>query len=174
VSVRGGLTRLAAVARSKRIGGLAALVAVALLAGGCGGGDDEVGEIPADRAEQLLSQLESVRTLAANGECEEAEQQASAFGDAVDDLPAEAGTDLKEALRGGAASLGVVISDECEEPVGTTEPTSTTPAATTSTSTSTSTETATEEDEAPPVENNGNGNSNGGGNGSGGTSSGDE
>ncbi len=151
---------------------LALLVAVVALSA-CGS-DDIGGRIPAADAAGLRASLSQVRDDVEAGECDSASSGAQSFVDGVNQLPAEATTELKDALRKAGERLQELVSAECA-------PTETTPERTTSTQTTTSsttttsetttttdteTDTTTSEPEPPPEEPGpGNGNGNGGGQG---------
>jgi hypothetical protein len=111
--------------------GLALAAATALAS--CGGGSDAK-LLPGTTAQEITQNLESVRELAAEGECADAQDKAVQVSSQVDDLQ---GIDqkLKEALQAGAEKLNEVVltcteattEEETEETLPTT--TQTTPPA---------------------------------------------
>jgi len=138
--------------------------ALAVVAGGCGSGDD--GTIPSDQGENLLRSLEGVEAALETRDCEIVVEQADAFASQVAKLPAEVDDEVERGLAQGAAQL-VELSrqpDQCEDTSGATgedgvETSTTTdtdleePPTTSTTDTTTSTETDEEEEpEEPPVE----------------------
>jgi hypothetical protein len=154
---------------------LASAATIAALAG-CGSSGIK-GTLTPDEANQLLADLTAVQDAAARGDCSAAASKAREFKSAVDGLPATAGTELKDALRGAGDQLVTLASDPSKcNPSGATgasgsqpassssTPTTTPPPDTNSTTSSTST-TSTKEPPPPPG---GGGNPDGGGNGSGG------
>lgn len=160
-----------------RLGALLALLAVAVALSGCGS-DEVSGEIPQDQAAELNSTLAAVSDDIAAQNCEDAASGAEQFVAQVNDLPMEAGTELKAELREAGEHLGLLVSEECvsTEPSGTTQNTSSTPPTSTptesstteSSTTETSTTTTTSTEDAPPP-GNGNGPPGGGPPGNGGT-----
>jgi hypothetical protein len=177
----GAITRLAAMPGFSRLAGLLVLAGFVAALAGCGS-DDISGTIPADSATQLNAQLETVSRDVQAGDCTGATSAASEFGDIVDGLPAEAGTELKDALRTAGNNLEGLVSTQCA-PTGATgetrsQPTTSTststtepPPTTTTSSTTTTTETTTTE-ETKPQENGGGGDNTGGGTDGGGTDGG--
>ncbi len=156
---------------------LALLFVLAALPG-CG--SDEIdGEIPALNAQELNASLEELRAAVESGPagCATAELNADQFVDDVNALPADAGTDLKTALREAGDNLRGLVDEQCAStgatgPSGprstsssTTSSEPTTTSSTTDTTTTTTTdETTTTTDETPPRGNgNGNGPPDGGG-----------
>jgi hypothetical protein len=143
-----------------RLGALLALLAVAMALPGCGS-DEVSGEIPADNAADLNSALASVRENIETipPDCAEAADQADEFVDAVNQLPLDAGEELKAELRAAGDNLRTLVSDECTSTGTTTTteppPTSSTTEETESTTTDETTATTTTTDETPPDENGG-------------------
>jgi outer membrane biosynthesis protein TonB len=88
--------------------GAASAVALA----SCGGGSDAK-LLPGATAEQIESNLEEVRQLAASGDCVGAEDAVGAVDTEVEELNGVA-TKLKTALEEGTARLGEVVG-RCEE-----------------------------------------------------------
>jgi hypothetical protein len=140
---------------------VAALSCAAALAG-CGS-NGITGEIPAPNAQELNSDLEQVRTALANKDCQGAPSAADQFVAQVNELPAEAGEELKSALRDAGRNLTTLVNQTCAstgtsptEPETTSEPTTESPTEsdTTPTTTSTSSTPTTDETETQP---NGNG-----------------
>jgi len=78
----------------------------------CGGGSDAK-LLPGATAEQIESNLEEVRQLAASGDCVGAEDAVGAVDSEVEELNGVAAK-LKTALEEGTARLGEVVS-RCEE-----------------------------------------------------------
>ncbi|MGH2954147.1 MAG: hypothetical protein ACRDK9_09025 [Solirubrobacterales bacterium] len=127
------------------------LLAAAIAAALAGCGSDEDGTIPPADAESLLAQLDAVEESIADGECDEAQIRAQDLTDLVNELPAEVGTETKEALREASDNLVGLAAEQCE-PTGATgedgvEPTTETEEPTTETTTTTTEETTTDEDE---------------------------
>ena len=165
---------------TNRIPPLLALLAAVAALSGCGSEDDIDGQIPATNADQLNAALNTVRTAVASNDCATANSGADGFIDAVNELPATAGADLKEALQEAGANLRALVDDQCP-PTGATGPSDTQPPATsstpsttesstssttdsTTTTTTTTTSTSSTEETQPP---DGNGGDNGQGNGNG-------
>ena len=139
---------------------LLVIVAAALLAG-CG--SDEEGTIPADDADTLISLLNAVEEAVADQNCEFAEDYASQFVDAVNQLPAEVDDEVKEGLREAGQQMTDLSQDpeQCDPDAGASgeegpeeEPTSTT---TTSEEPETTTTTTTTEEEQTDPSNEGQG-----------------
>jgi outer membrane murein-binding lipoprotein Lpp len=182
---RNRLTRLAAMPGTNRIPPLLALVAAVAALSGCGSSDDIKGQIPATNADQLNAALDTVSSAVASNDCATASSGADGFIDAVNELPATAGADLKEALQEAGANLRALVDDQCP-PSGATGPSgaqppassstpstteSSTSSTTDSTTTTTTTTTSSTEETQPQDGNggdNGQGNGNGGGQGGGG------
>jgi hypothetical protein len=162
-----------------RLPALLALAAAVAVLSGCGSGNDINGRIPAANADQLNTELETVRSAVASHDCVTAGSGADGFVQAVNELPATAGADLKEALQEAAANLRTLVNDQCP-PTGATGPsgaqptassstTSTTDSTTSSTTDTTTTSTTSSTEQTQP-QGNGNGGGNAGGNGHGGGS----
>jgi hypothetical protein len=143
---------------------LAFLFVLAALSG-CG--SDEIdGEIPPDNATELNASLERVRTAVESSPplCDTARTEADQFVADVNDLPATAGADLKEALRKAGDNLRFLVDEQCAS-TGATGPTgpqstssSTTSSDTTTTSSTTdTTSTTTSSTEETQPQDNGNG-----------------
>ena len=169
---------------------LALLFVLAALSG-CGS-DEISGEIPQANADELNASLDEVRTAVESSppQCTTAKSAADQFVADVNALPADAGSELKDALRDAGDNLRVLVDEQCASTgttdtatstttTPTTSSTSTTSSTTTPTTThttdTTSTTSTTTEEQPPP----GNGNAggppgNGGGadGGTGGTGSG--
>jgi hypothetical protein len=166
----GAITRLAAMPGTNRLPPLLALLFVLAALSGCG--SDEIGgEIPQANAEELNASLEAVRAAVETSppQCTTAESNADQFVDEVNGLPADAGTELKTALRDAGENLRVLVDEQCAS-TGTTgpsgrEPTSssTTSSHTTTTSSTTDTTTTSSTEETQPPGNGNRGGSNGGG-----------
>lgn len=88
---------------------LGAATAFALVS--CGDGDAEL--LPGETADQIIANLDTVETLAAQGDCEGARRAAAEVSGQVDDL---SGVDreLIQALRRGTDQLETVVAG-CEE-----------------------------------------------------------
>jgi hypothetical protein len=149
--MRMGVITLAAMPGTNRLRALLALLAAVAALSGCGS-DEISGEIPPDNAARLNAALGGVSSAVASQNCEEALSQADQFVAEVNDLPIEAGEELKAELRSAGDHLSTLVSDECPstgttEP--TTEPTTTEPTTTepTTTTTTTTTEPTTTTDE---------------------------
>jgi outer membrane biosynthesis protein TonB len=78
----------------------------ALVVSGCGSSDAKL--LPGKTADQINSNLDSVRALVAEGDCVGAEDAVAEVSDEVDSLSGVDGK-LKAALRQGANRLGVVV-----------------------------------------------------------------
>ncbi len=98
---------------------LALGVATALALAACGGGEAKL--LPGETARQITANLDTVKRLAAEGDCAGASSAARQVGEQVEAL---GGVDakLKQALREGAARLNQVVAG-CEST--TVEPTTT-------------------------------------------------
>ena len=143
---RNRLTRLAAMPGTNKIIPLLALVAAVAALSGCGSGDDINGQIPATNADQLNAELNTVRSAVASNDCVTASSGADGFIDAVNELPATAGADLKAALQEAGANLRALVEDQCP-PTGATGPSDAQPPASSSTpSTTDSTTSSTTDD----------------------------
>jgi outer membrane biosynthesis protein TonB len=90
---------------------LALLAALSVGLSACGGSDDEL--VPGTTAKQLNADLDEVRTLVGEGDCEGAGEVANSVTDQVAELSGVA-KKLKEALNEGAARLSEVVA-ACEE-----------------------------------------------------------
>jgi hypothetical protein len=85
-----------------------AALAVGLLLAACGGSsNDEL--LPAPTADQINSHLDQVRTSYQAGDCEKAEDGVAKVSTEVEEL-GKVDTQLKKALRQGAAKLSEVVS----------------------------------------------------------------
>jgi uncharacterized membrane protein YgcG len=155
------ITRLAAMLGQKRLAGALAVAAIAVAISACGSSDSK--SIPQEDADQLLSALTAVQTAIDNRECEQAQEQAQNFVQAVNALPETVGTEDKETLRTAGENLEELAADpnQCKpEPIGTTDVPDTTssttsiPPETTETTTS-STTTTTTSSEPPPTDSGG-------------------
>lgn len=94
--------------RLRAISVLFAVLAAGLLLAACGsGGNGEL--LPGATADQITSNLDLVRESAENGNCETAETAVAEVSTEVDEL-AKVNTQLKSALRQGAAKLSEVVS----------------------------------------------------------------
>ena len=182
IGPRKRLTRLAAMPGTSRIPPLLALLAAVAALSGCGSQDDINGQIPATNADQLNAALNTVDTAIESNDCATANSAAHGFVDAVNQLPATAGTDLKEALQEAGANLRDLVTTQCP-PTGATGPSGAQPPATSSTpsttesstsstadttTTTTTTTTSTSSTEQTQPQGHGNGGDNGEGNGNGG------
>jgi len=87
-------------------------LAVAIALASCGGGDAKL--LPGTTAKEITENLESVRVLAAEGECVDAEDAAQEVSTQVEELQ---GIDpkLKEELQKGATKLNEVVLTCTEE-----------------------------------------------------------
>jgi hypothetical protein len=183
----GALIRLAAMPGTNRLCAPLGLVAAVVALSGCGS-SDVGGEIPQADAAQLNASLDAVNSAIASNDCATASAQADAFVQMVNDLPASAGTELKDALRNAGENLEGLVADQCSttgststkttsssssEPTTSSTSSSTTSSSTTSTSTDTTTTTSTTSttETKPPGGGNQGGNGGGGG-GDGGTGGG--
>ena len=174
---RDRLTRLAAMPGTNKIIPLLALVAAVAALSGCGSGGDINGQIPATNADQMNAALNTVRTAVASNDCATANSGADGFVDAVNELPATAGADLKQALQEAGANLRTLVNDQCPrsgatglsgaQPPASSSTPSTTDSANSSTTDTTTTSTTSSTEQTQP-QGNGNGGGNAGGNGHGG------
>jgi hypothetical protein len=148
---------------------LLALLFVLAALSGCG--SDEIGgEIPPSNAEGLNASLEAVRTAVESSppQCTTAESNADQFVAAVNELPATAGADLKEALQEAGSNLRVLVDEQCAStgatgpsgPQPTSSPTTSSDTTTSSSTTDTTSTTTSSTEETQPQDN---GNGNGGG-----------
>jgi hypothetical protein len=174
VDGRDRLTRLAAMPGTNKIIPLLALVAAVAALSGCGSGGDINGQIPATNADQMNSALNTVRTAVASNDCATANSGADGFVAAVNELPATAGADLKQALQDAGANLRALVSEQCP-PTGatgrtgpqTTESSSTEPSTSTTSSSTTTSSTTTSSTSSTETSPQGNGNPGGNGGGAG-------
>src|SRR6476661_3817900 len=178
VDGRDRLTRLAAMPGTNKIIPLLAPVVAGAALSGCGSGGDINGQIPATNADQMNAALNTVRTAVASNDCATANSGADGFVDAVNEVPATAGADLKQALQDAGANLRALVSEQCP-PTGATGPTSTqstssssttepsTSTTSSSTTTSSTTTTTSSTETSPQGDGNPGGNGNGGGAGNG-------
>lgn len=92
---------------------------------------DDPGLLPGDDAQQILSNLDRVEELAANGECALALESIETISQQVDSLPNSVSGRLRQNLRRGVGRLGEVTATSCGEPTtaetDTTEETTTIP-----------------------------------------------
>ena len=95
-----------------RLGALLALLAVAMALPGCGS-DEVSGEIPADNAADLKSALADVRLEIEAGctDPDQAREQAQAFVDEVNRLPADPSGELKTELQEAADHLRNLVDE---------------------------------------------------------------
>jgi len=148
---------------------LLALLFVLAALSGCG--SDEIGgEIPPSNAVELNDSLEGVRTAVESSppQCATANSNADQFVAAVNELPATAGADLKEALREAGVNLQQLVSDQCAStgatgPSGPQPTSSSTTSSHTTTTSSTTDTTATTTSSTQETQPQNNGNGNGGG-----------
>ena len=112
------LTRLAAMPGRLRKTGLAC--AIVLTLGGCGGGDDAT--IPSDDSQQMLSLLDAIESEVQNGDCEDAEERATAFAETVDELPEDVDPKVRQGLDEASVQLVELTRDrtECSDVTGAT------------------------------------------------------
>jgi hypothetical protein len=144
----------------KRLSALLAVAAVATAATGCGSNEIN-GTIPTDQAAVLNDDLDAVQNAVAADRCAEATAAADRFVATVNSLPADAGIELKTALRDAGTNLKTLAACEPSGATGAAgaqrEPTTTD---TTSSTTSTTTPATTPAPETPapsPSGNNGGG-----------------
>jgi hypothetical protein len=148
---------------------LLALLFVLAALSGCG--SDEIGgEIPPSDAVSLNTSLEGVSAAVESSppQCTTAESNADQFVADVNELPATAGADLKEALREAGVNLQQLVSDQCASagatgPSGPQPTSSSTTSSHTTTTSSTTDTTATTTSSTEETQPQGNGNGNGGG-----------
>jgi len=165
-----------------------ALLALALVAAGCGG-DDEGKPIPAATATQLDAQLDGVQARLDNGTagaCKDILEgprgpNLEQVNQIIQSLPDDVDSDVRSALQDSFDNLWDRVQDKCDElaqkqeqqqqPTETqTTPTETetTPTETTPTETTPTETTPPQDEQLPGGEGNGNGGGNGNGNGNGG------
>jgi hypothetical protein len=165
----GAITRLAAMPGTNGLPPLLALLFVLAALSGCGS-DEVSGEIPPSNAEELNASLEGVRAAVESSppQCATAQSKADQFVVDVNGLPADAGTELKTALREAGDNLRDLVDEQCAS-TGATGPSSTQPTSSSTTSSTTATTSSTTEstttttsstEETQPQDN---GNGNGGG-----------
>ncbi len=181
-----GVTTLAAMPGTKRLGALLALLAAVVAVSGCGS-DELSGEIPQENAIALNAALRAVNGAVALQNCDEANTAADGFVAEVNALPADAGEELKAELRAAGENLRTLVDTECDsteptttqsttEPTTTdttTEPTTTDTTTTDTTTEPTTTDTTTTDQTRPPGDGDGGGSGDGGTGGTG-SGSGDE
>ena len=154
------------------------LALAAAVAGATGCGSNEInGQLTPDQASALIADLDAVQSAAEAGQCGSAASGADRFVLEVNNLPEEAGTELKKALRDAGTNLKTLAACEPSGATGAaggqTGTTSRDTSSTTSTPTTTteSTTTTTTSEPEPPPSGGGNphsgGNGNAGGNGQG-------
>jgi hypothetical protein len=172
--------RLAAMPGTNRLLPLLALLFVLAALSGCGS-DEISGEISQAEALELNNALNEVGTGVETQDCEGAQTAADQFVNEVNDLPLDAGEDLKTALRDAGNHLRALVSEQCPStgtdtttspattPTTTpTTPTTTTSSTTTSSTTDTTTTSSSTTDEQPSPGDGGGGGSSGDGGGTGG------
>jgi len=120
------------------------LCLAAPLLAACGGSS---GLLTGGQANNLNSQLDQISAAVTSRQCGAAQSAASAFGNAVDNLPASINQTLVGSLRQGATTVGQLALRDCQSQTTTT--TTSTPATTTSTSATTSTITSTSTSTSP-------------------------
>jgi len=100
---------------------LACVLALALA--GCGGDDsNDEGTLTQEQADLLEDDLAQVETNVRIGNCDDAEAAARDLVETVNDLPAEAGEEVKADLRGMAENLATLAAQECVEDEASAEP----------------------------------------------------
>ena len=101
-----------------RTTGLACAIVLTLV--GCGGGDDAT--IPSDDSEQMLSLLDSIESEVQNGDCEDAQERATAFAQTVDELPEDVDPKVRQGLSEASVRLVELTRDptECADVTGAT------------------------------------------------------
>jgi hypothetical protein len=164
---------------TNRILPLLGLVAVVAALSGCGSGNDINGQIPAEQAAQLNGALSAVNSAVQSNDCATANSQSDEFVTLVNNLPASAGTELKEALRDAGTNLQGLVRVQCPPtgatgPTGpqTTESSSSTPSTSSSSSSTTTSSTTTTTTSSTETKPHGNGNQGGNGGGEGGNGNG--
>jgi hypothetical protein len=166
-----------------------ALLALALVAAGCGG-DDEGKPIPAATATQLDAQLDGVQARLDNGTagaCKDILEgprgpNLEQVNQIIESLPDDVDSDVRSALQDSFDNLWDRVQDKCDElaqkqgqqptetqttPTETETQTETTPTETTPTETTPTETTPPQDEQLPGGEGNGNGGGNGNGNGNG-------
>jgi hypothetical protein len=160
-----------------------ALLALALVAAGCGG-DDEGKPIPAATATQLDAQLDGVQARLDNGTagaCKDILEgprgpNLEQVNQIIESLPDDVDSDVRSALQDSFDNLWDRVQDKCDELAQKQEQQQPTETQTTPTETETETQTETTPTETTPTETTppqdeqlpgGEGNGNGGGNGNG-------
>jgi hypothetical protein len=128
--------------------GLGAALAVALVS--CGGRDEQ-GLLPGENAQQILANLEQVKSDAAAGDCSSAASEVAAVQEEINSLPASVDSELRSRLEAGARQLADLVNSPgaCETTTAattestSTETTTTRKPKTTTTSTTSTTTTST-------------------------------
>jgi hypothetical protein len=88
----------------------------------CGSEEEFDGSLSPDQSRALLDQVEAVEQAVGEEDCTTAQTDAQQLIGAVNALPAEVGTELKDALRKTSENLLARVQQECVEPI---EPTTT-------------------------------------------------
>jgi len=106
----------------------------------CGGSS---GLLSGDQANSLSSQLDTLSSAVAAGNCGTAAGAARAFNNAVANLPSTVNTTLVANLGQGAQTVSQLAAQDCQNAATSTTSASTTPTSTTTTTTPTTTTTTT-------------------------------
>lgn len=74
---------------------------------------DDAGLLPGDDAQQILTNLERVEDLAANGECDAAIESIATISRQIENLPDSVNSRLRQNLRRGVGRLSTVTAESC-------------------------------------------------------------
>ena len=96
--------------------------ALAATIAGCGGGDD--GTIPSDKSDELLTQLDAIQNDVEAGNCEVAQEHATAFANSVSQLPEDVDPKVRQGLIEASSQVLDLTSEpgQCEQTTGATGP----------------------------------------------------
>ena len=130
--------------------------ALAATIAGCGGGDD--GTIPSDKSDELLTQLDAIQNDVEAGNCEVAQEHATAFANSVSQLPEDVDPKVRQGLIEASSQVLDLTSEpgQCEQTTGATGPSGAVDTSTEEEPTSTEEEpTSTEEEPTEPEQSQG-------------------
>jgi hypothetical protein len=151
-SLRKRIASIAAVLRIRARIAVVALAAASAVIAGCGGDNENKGDLTADQAQTLKDQLEEVQANIDVGSCFVAADEAGNLIADIQALPDDVDGDLRRALENGADQLQILLQDpnECQRPETTTTEQTTTEEQTTEPTTTR--ETTTEETTTTPTQ----------------------
>ena len=92
----------------------ATLLTLLVLAGGCGGDDEKGRPIPAERADDLIAQLEELERRVP-GACNDAQFTLERIDSRIERLPRRVDAEVRDALEDGAARLRDLVVEDCDE-----------------------------------------------------------